>query len=276
MLLRLGNKTYSAEPAPTPEALSAAMDEAYEYCGLLGREVSHCPKLNDYNNIAKFLSDCFYYTGNKLQAIKRLGSSFRNESLSIQRDTIEIMVDSAWIWHHFEFRHSPQIADRICSQFYMNSPAKFISEFPFIKKLYPRDPFVRAYFTETSLESHFEKTKKRVGNYCYQKNWRHLKGVFPSKECQWKARSDKAGQVMERVAGLKNADFYRNLSVLSGYTHWDSFQTQISEDALEKAFYNRNLNATIGMVHDLIQLGFHILDRGIPKRLATLRQRIIW
>jgi hypothetical protein len=121
--------------------------------------------------------------------------------------------------------------------------------------------------------------KNKVGTYSYQEDWRNLSYFFNKKEKEWKwsARCKKAAIVMEKISNLRNADIYRNLSVLSAYTHWDVFQTQYNnEEGLDDAIFDKNLNALIGFAHDLIQLGYRIIDVAIPENLRISRQRIIW
>lgn len=278
MLLRLDNKTYSDQPAPNRETLLLALDETYRYCELLSRELRKAKRLDSYPSTSRFLSNCFVHAANRLLAIKKLGSTFRNEAFSLHRSAIEIVVDASWIWYYFDFDHKPDIAERICRQFFLNSPAKFISEFNFIKQLYPREPFVKEYFDEDKLDSYLKKAKEKVGSYKYQSDWRYLGGFHDKKKMEWKwqDRCKKAGIVMEKLAKLKNADIYRNLSILSAYTHWDSFQTQYSDENIEEAIFDKNLNAVIGIMQDLIQLGYSIIEVTIPEELRISRQRIIW
>ena len=278
MLLQLNNKIYSEQPRPKRDTLLLALNEAYEYCDLLGRETKNAQKLINYSNVSSFLSNCFVHVGNKLLAIKKLGNTFRNEVFSIHRDAIEIVVDASWIWYYFDFVNKPETAESICTQFFLNPPARFISEFNFISQLYPRDPFVKDFFNEEKLNSHLDRARKKVGSYKYQFDWRYLDGFHDKKKMEWKwqTRCEKTRIVMEKLANLKNADLYRNLSELSAYTHWDSFQTQYTEEEIEEAIFDKNLNALIGIVHDLIQLGYHVIEAKIPKNLRISRQRIIW
>lgn len=278
MLLRIDNKIYSEQPAPNRETLLLALDETCWYCELLSRELKNAKKLDSYPNTSRFLSHCFVHAASKLLAIKKLGSTFRNEAFGLHRSAIEIVVDASWVWYSFDFDHKPDIAERICKQFFLNSPAKFISEFSFIKQLYPREPFVKEYFDEDKLNSYLEKAKEKAGSYEYQLDWRYLDGFHHKSKMEWKwqERCKNAGIVMERLANLKNADIYRNLSILSAYTHWDSFQTQYSEENIEEAIFDKNLNAVIGIIQDLIQLGYNIIELTIPEKLRISRQRIIW
>lgn len=278
MLLRLDNKTYSDQPAPNMETLLLALDETYRYCELLSRQLKNAKRLDNYPKTSRFLSYCFVHAGNKLLAIKKLGSTFRNEAFSLHRSAIEIVVDASWVWYYFYFNHKPNISERICKQFFLNSPAKFISEFSFIKQIYTRDPFVKRYFDEDKLNSYLAKAKEKVGSYKYQSDWRYLDGFHEKKKMEWKwqERCRIAGIVMEKLANLKNADIYRNMSILSAYTHWDSFQTQYSEEDIEEAIFDKNLNALIGILQDLIQLGYNIIEVTVPEELRISRQRIIW
>ena len=81
---------------------------------------------------------------------------------------------------------------------------------------------------------------------------------------------------MEQCANLKKADLYRNLSLLSAFSHWDGFQVEREDREIEEAIFDHNLNAHIGLIHDMINLGYHILGLEIPEKLRLLRQRIIW
>lgn len=279
MIFTFDNKVYSKQPAPSREILYLAVDEASEYCQTLSYEIKRTQTIllyPKYPNVKNFYSDCFSVLSKKILAVKKLESKYRNEVNSICRDLTEIIIDGSWIWYYFEVEKNNGLAEILCKQFYLNPKAHFIYNFKLNKSLYLQNPFFKKYYSLEKLEKQFQSFQKIVGTYKYQKKWRIIKGEIDFNQAKWKNRCEKAALVMEQCANLKNSDLYHNLSLLSAFSHWDGFQVESEDREIEEAVFDHNLNAHIGLIHDMINLGYHILSLEIPEKLRILRQRIIW
>jgi len=172
MIFTLDNKIFSEQPPPSLDILHRAVDEAFEYCSQISREIKRCDNLSDYQYLRRFYSDSFYTVGVKISAIKRLNVTFRNEAYSISRDLTEIVIDVAWIWHYFELQNDPELAEQLCRQFYYNTQAYFLENFCQIKSLYLNNPFIKKFYTEKKLDTYKVEYEKTIGNYKYKSNWR--------------------------------------------------------------------------------------------------------
>jgi hypothetical protein len=276
LIFTFDNKKYSDQPPPDYETLKVAVFEASEICANLGREIRRIEKDSAYSYTYRFYSDAFNIISKKILAVNKLGITFRNEANSLCRDLIEIIVDGAWIWFYFEIENKPDLSDRLCRQFYFNSKAHFLKEFDLLKRLYLNNPFLKSFYIEEKLERYKVDFRHVIGSYKYKSNWREIPKIITKQHSFWKTRCNLAGKVMEKYSGLKNADLYRNLSLLSGFTHWDSLQLEEANDELEEKTFHSNLNAILGLIHDLINLGYNIIDKKIPENIRIKRQRLIW
>ncbi len=276
MIFTFDNKIYSEQPAPSREILYYAVNDVVNYCHTVKREINRAKKLNSYKYIKNFYYACFLTLINKIFAIKKMGSTFRNEVNSISRDLTEIVIDGSWIWYYFDELDNPDLAEEMCKQFYLNHNAHFIANFGLNKQMYLRNPFFKQYYSEKKLDDLLSRFTEIVGTYNYKNNWRHIPDKVNQNDYKWKTRCEGAAVVMEKCANLKNADLYRNLSLLSAFSHWDGMQIESEEEKIEEVIFDHNLNAHIGFIHDFLNLGYHIIEIEIPQDLRLLRQRIIW
>lgn len=269
----LKEKDFAEQVAPTSGSLNDAVREAAKYCFNLNRMIAGADKAFSTGDVKKFYRYGLDAVGAKLSAIAKLGATFRNESLSITRDLFEIIVDLWWVWHYYE--HNREVAEKICSQFCLNGPARFIEDFDSILKNYTSDPFVKKHYTKERLEDYLEKAKRRVGSYYYKKNWRTVKGNVEYKDTLFQAKASKAKQVIKTFTKFDVNTLEQNWIILCSYTHWDSQQTQFEDSDAEQLIFNRNLNATLVNVFVLIEFGYHILEIRLPNKIKASALRVI-
>ena len=101
MIFTFDNKRFADQPTPDFTTLKSAITDASNLCESLSRDIRNLHKESTFKYLLKFYSDAFASISTKIQAINKLGTTFRNEVYSISRDLTEIIVDSCWIWFFY-------------------------------------------------------------------------------------------------------------------------------------------------------------------------------
>jgi hypothetical protein len=239
--------------------------------GSIARNVRKSEALDKTRRFREFIAVSLEAVSKKLIAIKRIGPMYIPEAGSILRDLTEVAVDFFWVGSYYN--EKKEIAEQLSEQFFLSEPRAFLEQSAFGKDAMKNDLFLGKFFDAEAWDKKEKEAKQVLSKRSLGKEWREISGVISEAETRWKQRCARAASLVEIAANLKFAPYHSNLKVLSGYTHWDSVQTQTWGDEFAQALFDRDLNVAIGFTHDVINGACHFSKLPIPEKVRTLRHR---
>ena len=264
---------------PSLPQLEDVARTTFEHAVTMSRHVEKDTALDGTPHYRRFIAACLKSMSYKMFAIKRLGGTYLSEARAILRVHTEIAVDFFWLADHY--RNQKEHADLLSKQFFLFHNKQFLKQFldqgNEAEEALVQDPFLRRLVTKENLLEDIQAAREQLGEISLKgNNWRMASGITQEKDCQWNARCKRAAKVAEEMVNLKFAPFHRNLKMLSGYSHWDSIQTQEYEEELRTALFARDLNIAIGFVHDVMTGTCSIAHLEIPEAAIIARQHFIY
>lgn len=249
------------------------------------------PRLDAFREIqqtAKYFSTCYKQCGEKLMAIKKL-EKFLVESLSIQRDLTELVVDCFWMASHL--RESRENAEKLAIRFFKMLQRGYLDQYELVGQIMPNDPFLRDCFDQSERERSAQLVRSEIEGYQFidpsassnlkkeqGKNWRtHPDIISDVSQVKWPARCDKARTLSQGLNNLQDAPYLRNLNYLSGFTHWDPVQIGGYSDCMLAGTYDRSLNVALGFSHDILNVYYYLAKiEEPPRRIVECRNKFVY
>jgi hypothetical protein len=275
-------------PRPSRQSLFEAVLATYEE---LHNRARHLPRLEAFKEIpqtAKFFGTCYKQCGEKLMVIKKL-EDYLVESLSIQRDLTELVVDCFWMASYLQ--ESRVNAEKLSTRFFKMLNKNYLGQFELVNQIMPNDPFVKGCHNQTERERNLKTVSADVDGYLFidpkastslrkeqGKNWRaHPELINDINQIKWPARCERAKTLSEGLYNLQDAPYLKNLTYLSSYTHWDPVQTGSFTDCLLAGTFDRSLNVALGFSHDILNV-YYFLARidDPPKHIVECRNKFIY
>ncbi len=277
----------TALPRPTLDALKEVVSDTYKELWRLIQEIGLANHLRKHRPFQRYVAWSLKAIGRKLMAIRRL-SPYDHEANSLLRDLTEVVMDLFWLYSFYA--QDPKDGEALADRFFKFGAKAFLEEARAAQKVLLDDTFLGDFFDPANFQREIEEAQRLVAGYAFadpnaaaqlrreqDKNWRALPELIGDvKDVKWHARCRRAETAVQDVANLKYAPYYKNLKLLSAYTHWDPLQASDPPEEQRLARFCRTLNIAIGFAHDTINLGYHLLNRPLPENVRALRQQFVW
>jgi len=257
-------------------------------------EKTECEKnsINQYLNndrsknkhFALFIRDFLTITTNLLVGI-RMQSHFYLPNVNVLlRSQLESIVDLYWAYSIF--LHNNETGVKLAKRFYQFGAIRYLEISGNFEKLIKKDPFFIDVLNKIDFSKQRDKAKKTNLIEVYDKdahpdlisvqrnNWRAVPGQ--NKDLDFSTRSKKAIKLVLKLSNLKKAPYKQNWKTLNSFTHPSSLQIIVEDEDVLKAFYKKNLDISLGIVHDSFNLAYHFLKQTPPPGTIEIRNKIHW
>lgn len=275
-------------PRPSRQDLFDAVLTTYEEFHDRARDLPRLDAFREIPQTAKYFSTCYRQCGEKLMAIKKL-ESYLVESLSIQRDLTELVVDCFWMASHL--RESRENAEKLAARFFKMLKRGYLSQHELAIQIMPNDPFLRDCFDQNQRERDVHSVRTELDGYQFidpnasaglqkvqKRDWRaHPDIISDPNQVKWPARCEKASTLSQGLNNLQDAPYLKNLKYLSGFTHWDPVQTGGYSNCMLAGTYDRSLNVALGFAHDILNVYYYLarIDEP-PRRIVECRSKFVY
>jgi len=271
----------SAIPLPDKEKLNKLILSSFEeVCSLRLRFQKR--EIN-YEYARKFIFTSTERIADLLLSISKL--SFQNiDSMHIlMRSSLEVNVDLLWFYkiYNDDNEQGEKLAKRFFqfgAEYYLNISKNYTNIFevdPYLKKINERYPHNK--FTDDAknlkLIELVDSTAKKELQFWQKNDWHCLPGLIKNKkEISFKTRSEIASEMAKVLFNLKYAPYYQNWNTLNAFTHWSSAKMKFYDEDVAEVFYLRNLNASLGFLHDVMNVCYNYLGIKPPNKIRLMRQ----
>lgn len=237
--------------------------------------------------ISSFIKDCIIRISDITSAISSLGIYDIDSILILMRSSLEVNVDLLWVYSIY--KGDLEQGENLAKRFYQFGAKNFLEistsypnvfkEDPFLKivseKLDPVNDRIKA--ENTSIIDIVDKNSNRKLRELQKQNWRALPGLIKNREqLFFSNRCNITVEFAEKLFNLKYAPYYKNWQILNSFTHWSPASMKYIEDALLTTFYLRNLNSSLGFLHDVLNVSYDFLEIVPPEKIRMLRQEFVY
>ena len=231
-----------------------------------------------------FINDSIIRALDLVTAISKLKPLDLDSVLILMRSELEVNVDLHWFYSIFQSNNKN--GENLAKRFYQFGAKHYLEISENYKNIFQLDPYLKSVETKLDpvknkilagkrnminvVDLNSSKSLQRLQNM----NWRALPGLIISKnEVEFKARAVIASEIAKKVSNLKYAPYYRNWKILNSFTHWSAARMKYFDDDVSEVFYLRNLNLSLGILHDMINVGYVYLNIDAPVKIKLLRKQ---
>lgn len=241
-------------------------------------------KETKYKFSNSFIKDSIIRALDLVTAISKLNFLDLDSVFILMRSELEVNVDLHWFYSIF--LDNKTNGENLAKRFYQFGAKHYLEVSENYEDVFQLDPYLKAVEIKLNpskdkslankqnlidiVNSQSPKPLQRLQNM----NWRALPGLISNKsEIEFKARAEKATEIAQKISNLKYAPYYRNWNILNAFTHWSSARMKYLDDEVAEAFYLRNLNVSLGFLHDMINVGYVYLSIDAPVKIKLLRKQ---
>lgn len=257
-------------------------------------EKTECEKnsINQYLNkdisnskyFALFIRDFLTIITNLLVGIRMLSHFYLANVNVLLRSQLESIVDLYWVYSIF--LHNNETGIKLAKRFYQFGAIQFLEISGNFENIIKKDPFFIDVLNKIDFAEQRDKAKNTKLIEIYDKNahpdlisvqrnnWRAVPGL--SEDLDFSTRSKKAIKLVLKLSNLKKAPYKQNWKTLNSFTHPSSLQITFEDEDVLKAFYKKNLDISLGIVHDSFNLSYHFLKQIPPPDIIEIRNKIHW
>lgn len=252
--------------------------EKYSINQYLNRDISN----NKY--FAFFIRDFLTIITNLLVGIRMLSHFYLANVNVLLRSQLESIVDLYWVYSIF--LHNTETGVKLAKRFYQFGANHFLEISVNFEEFIKKDPFFFDVLNKIDFAKQRDKAKNTRHIETYDKNahpdlisiqrsnWRAVPGL--NEDLDFSARSKKAIRLVLKLSNLKKAPYKQNWKTLNSFTHPSSLQIIFENEDVLKAFYKKNLDISLGIVHDSFNLAYHFLKQIPPPPMIEIRNKIHW
>ena len=201
------------------------------------------------------------------------------------RSQLEVVVDLQWFYSIYLKNKTD--SDNLAKRFYQfninnyleisNEYKTFIHDDSYLKTVEPQLNQIidiakskQKYYIEI-----VDSNAKPKLQHLQKMNWRALPGLIEKKEeIEFKARAKAAAIIAAKVSNIKEAPYYNNWKVLNAFTHWSAARMNYIDENLEEALYLRNLNISLGLLYNMMEIGYVIKGINPPPKINMLAAQV--
>lgn len=274
-------KERSSISIPNKDKLAKLILSTYEeVCSL---RLTFDKKETDFQYAKKFIFASIERLGDLLMAISKL--SFQNiDSMHIlMRSSLEVNVDLLWFYKIYLDNNKQ--GEQLARRFYQFGAEYYLKISKNYEGLFEIDPYLRTIkeryphnkYNEDAenlnlvelVDPNSNKELKRL----QENDWHCLPGLIKNKnELSFRSRSEIAAEMAKKLFNLKYAPYFQNWTTLNAFTHWSAAKMKFFDDKVAETFYLRNVNASLGFLHDVLNVGYNYLGIAPPVKVRMMRQ----
>jgi hypothetical protein len=204
------------------------------------------------------------------------------------RTQLESAVDLFWTYSIY--MESNNIGENIVKRFYHFGAANFLNISNRYFRIVDKDPFVKKHLSKTSLVEQRENAKKVLikdvtDSSCtneelvfqQKRDWRAVPNFINDvKFLRFDARCKRAIKLVQKLCNLKSAPYIFNWKLLSLFAHPSSLNTRTVDEDYAISMYKRNLDISLGIIHDCMNVGYHYLKQKPDLKTQMNRNVFHW
>lgn len=268
------------------------IEEYYEFVDITESEknsINLYLKKDASNNkyFAYFIRDLLTIITNLLVGISILSHFYLADINVLLRSQLESIVDLYWAYSIFLQNNKYGIL--LAKRFFQLGAIQFLEISSNFEKIIQKDPFFKDVMNKIDFANQRDIAKKTKLIEVYDKNahldlisvqrsnWRAVPDfIKATKDLDFSHRSKKAINLVLKLSNLKKAPYKQNWKTLNSFTHPSSLQITFEDEDVQKAFYKKNLDISLGIVHDSFNLAYHFLKHKPPQNILEIRNKIHW
>jgi hypothetical protein len=250
--------------------------------------IRYLQKDNSENKyFAFFIKDFINMITNLLVGIRLLSHHYLSNVNVLLRSQTETVVDL--FWGYSIFLENSLLGVKLAKRFYQISADKFFDISPKFENALTNDPFFISVRNKIDLAAKREsvKNKKVIDLYnendkpeliaLQKKDWHAIPELISNrKELEFAKKADRAIKLVSNMSNLKNAPYSTNWKLLNLFSHPSAIQYINEDEDVLKAFYKKNLDISLGIVHDSFNLAYHYLKQTPPAKILEIRNKFHW
>jgi len=274
-------QTRNSIPIPDKEKLDKLSLSSYEeVCSL---RLIFQNKETDFQYAKKFIFASIERIADLLLAITNLNSQNIDSMHILMRSSLEVNIDLLWFYRiYLDDNHKGEQLARRFFQFGADVYLKISKNYggifevdPYLKKI--NKQYSHQKFTDDAknlkLIELVDPSAKKDLRMLQEMDWRCLPGSIKSKkDLSFRSRSEIAAEMAKELFNLKYAPYFQNWITLNAFTHWSAAKMKFFDNDVSEAFYLRNLNASLGFLHDVLNVGYNYLKIIPPLNVRMMRQ----
>jgi hypothetical protein len=274
-------------PAPDEGTLRDLINQTYEEVCSLQRKLDYNRETVEFKYFNDFLKDSIIVNSEILLSMLKLSNSFLNSVFILMRTFLEINVDFLWMYSIFLDNNGN--GEKIAKRFYQFGANSYFSMSEDFKRISNNDPFVKKVKDNSLIDKGIKraeqlnlidivnKNDKKELRKLQESNWRALPGLIGNKkEIEFSYRANIASKLAIKLFNLKAAPYNHNWKTLNAFTHWTSWHYTFIEEDVGKALYLRNLNVSLGFLHDMINVVLIFTNKPLSDKLKLIRSQFIY
>ena len=243
-------------------------------------------KIDDGHKFSnKFIIDSIIRSSDLVHSISNLNITNLNSVFILMRSQLEVVVDLQWFYSIY-LRDKIQ-SDNLAKRFYQFNINNYLEISDEYEIFIHQDAYLKK--VEPQLNQIKDLAKAKQKNYIeivdlnakprlqrLQKiNWRALPGLIERKEdIEFKARAKVAATIAEKISNIKDAPYYNNWKVLNAFTHWSAARMNYTDENIAEALYLRNLNISLGLLFDMMQIGYDVKGINPPSKINMIAAQV--
>jgi len=240
--------------------------------------------VSDNRYCSLFISDFLTMITNLLVGM-RMTSNFYLANINVLlRSQLEAIVDLYWFYSIY--LHKNETGLKLAKRYYQIGANDFLKISSNFEKFMKKDPFFSEVIDKIKFTRQRDKAKntKLIETYerdadpdlisIQKRNWRAVPGL--NENLDFTTRSKKAIKLVLKLSNLRKAPYKQNWKTLNSFTHPSSLQIIHEDEDVLKAFYKKNLDISLGIVHDSFNLAYHYLKQTPPPTIIEIRNKIHW
>lgn len=237
--------------------------------------------------ISKFIFASIQRIGDILSVMPKLSCRDIDCLHILMRSSLEVCVDLLWVFSLYEGNNL--IGENLAKRFYQFGATAYLKVSQNYSKVFSQDLFLskiadrydhNKFVTEAqnlNIIDLVDKTANKKLQYLQSIDWRALPGLVSCKaDITFNARSEIAAKFAEKLFRLKYAPYKQNWDVLNTSTHWSSLHMKLYDDEVANTFYLRDINASLGLLHDALNVGYDFLFIPPPTQIEMMRKEFCY
>jgi hypothetical protein len=271
----------SSIPLPDKDKLDKLILSSYEeVCSL---RLSFQKKETDFEYTKKFIFASIERIADLLLAISKLSYQNIDSMHILMRSDLEVNVDLLWLYKIYN--DNKDQGEKLARRFFQFGAVNYLKISKNYEGIFEVDSYLKKINKRYSHNKFSEDAKnlklvelvdsgaKKELQILQKNDWHCLPGLIKNKkEITFRSRSEIASEMAKNLFNLKYAPYHQNWTTLNAFTHWSAAKMKFFDDEVSEAFYLRNLNASLGFLHDVLNVGYNYLQINPPTKVRMMRQ----
>jgi hypothetical protein len=238
--------------------------------------------------IAQFICDFLLIQRDILESINKLTFRELHPIYILMRSQLEFAVDLFWTYSIFF--ENKKIGENIVKRFYHFGAANYLDISNRYFRIIDKDPFVKEHLNKSTIVLQREAAKKHLITDIYDCNCKDDKLVLQQKrdwrsvpffiknvtQTRFDSRCKRAIKLVQMLSNLKEAPYIMNWKILNLFTHPNSISMRSLDDEIAKSMYKRNLDISLGIVHDCMNIAYNYLKQNPDLKTQMNRNVFHW